>query len=135
MSNLYIIIINALLGILLLNLAGFARCIFECIIIFDNMTTKHGWSPFWSKDEFVAPKDTNHDSKISYLENAVPFNGGHIIKWLDIIGSVYGTTLAIILGYENLSGIYLTLYLGLIPILNIFIYNLSFELYFRKYKP
>jgi hypothetical protein len=130
MNNLYYLLI----GILLTNVAGFSRAIFECIILFNTLTTKHGWSTFWSRENFVASKDVNRDGKITYWENSFPINGGHIIKWPEIIGLLYGNIFLLLYGHSNLNEYWFTWYYILCPIISIAINSITFEYTFRKYK-
>lgn len=66
------------LGVLFALIAGYCRALFECIILFDSLYEKHGYSEWWSYARFTR-------NKIGYWDNTFPNDGGHRIKLVELL--------------------------------------------------
>jgi hypothetical protein len=67
-----------ILGVLFALIAGYCRALFECIVLFDSLYEKHGYSEWWSYARFTRNKQ-------GYWQNTFPNDGGHRIKIIEFI--------------------------------------------------
>lgn len=67
-----------ILGIIFALIAGYCRALFECIVLFDSLFEKHGYSEWWSYARFTR-------NKHGFLENTFPNDGGHRIKLVELL--------------------------------------------------
>lgn len=67
-----------ILGVIFALIAGYCRALFECIILFDSLFEKHGYSEWWSYARFT-------QNKHGFLGNTFPNDGGHRIKLVELL--------------------------------------------------
>lgn len=67
-----------ILGVLFALISGYCRALFECIILFDSLFEKHGYSEYWSYKRFTRLKK-------GYWGRTFPNDGGHRIKLVELL--------------------------------------------------
>lgn len=67
-----------ILGIIFALFSGYCRALFECIILFDSLFEKHGYSEYWSYKRFTRLKK-------GYWGRTFPNDGGHRIKLVELL--------------------------------------------------
>lgn len=67
-----------ILGILFALISGYCRAMFECIILFDSLYEKHGYSEWWSFAHFTRLKK-------GFMCRTFPNDGGHRIKIIELV--------------------------------------------------
>lgn len=67
-----------IIGALFALISGYCRAMFECVILFDSLYEKHGYSEWWSYARFTRLKK-------GYWGKVFPNDGGHRIKLVELV--------------------------------------------------